>query len=85
MSEGAAILVLEELEHAKKRGANILGEIVGYGQSGDAYDIVAPDPNGLGAEHAIKKALFDANITINDIDYITSAKFIIKSISAEIF
>lgn len=70
MSEGAAILVLEELEHAKKRGANILGEIVGYGQSGDAYDIVAPDPNGLGAEHAIKKALSDANITINDIDYI---------------
>lgn len=70
MAEGSTILVLEELEHAKKRGAKILGEIVGYGQSGDAYDIVAPDPNGGGAENALKKALKDANITVNDVDYV---------------
>ncbi|MGN0017720.1 MAG: beta-ketoacyl-ACP synthase II [Candidatus Gastranaerophilaceae bacterium] len=70
MSEGAAILVLEELEHAKKRGAKILGEIVGYGQSGDAYDIVAPDPSGAGAEMAVKKALNDAQIQPSQVDYI---------------
>jgi len=70
MAEGAAVLVLEELEHAKKRGANILAEIAGYGQSGDAYDIVAPDPSGLGAESALKKALADAKISISDVDYI---------------
>ena len=70
MSEGAAILALEELEHAKKRGAKILGELVGYGQSGDSYDIVAPDPTGAGAEMAIMKALKDADISISDIDYI---------------
>jgi len=70
MSEGATILVLEELEHAKKRGAKILGEIVGYGQSGDAYDIVAPDPSGDGAESALRKALKDAGIEPKDVDYI---------------
>ncbi|MBQ3310479.1 beta-ketoacyl-ACP synthase II [bacterium] len=72
MSEGATILVLEELEHAKKRGANILAELVGYGQSGDAYDIVAPDPSGAGAEMAVKKALADAGITSSDVDYINA-------------
>lgn len=70
MSEGATILVLEELEHARNRGAKILGEIVGYGQSGDAYDIVAPDPSGDGAESALRKALKDAGIEPKDIDYI---------------
>ncbi len=70
MSEGATILVLEELEHAKARGAKILGEIVGYGQSGDAYDIVAPDPSGDGAESALRKALKDAGIEPKDVDYI---------------
>ncbi len=70
MSEGATVLVLEELEHAKKRGAKILGEIVGYGQSSDAYDIVAPDPSGDGAESALIKALKDAGIEPKDVDYI---------------
>ena len=70
MAEGSTILVLEELEHAKKRGAKIYGELVGYGQSGDAYDIVAPDPEGRGAENALMRALKDADITVNDIDYI---------------
>lgn len=70
MSEGATILVLEEYEHAKKRGAKILGEIVGYGQSGDAYDIVAPDPSGDGAQSALEKALKDAGIEPKDVDYI---------------
>lgn len=70
MSEGSAVLMLEEYEHAKARNANILAEIVGYGQSADAYDVVAPDPNGAGAEYAIVSAIKDAGITNNDIDYI---------------
>lgn len=70
MSEGSAVLMLEELEHAKARGANIFAEIVGYGQSADAYDVVAPDPNGAGAEYAILSAMEDAGITKDDIDYI---------------
>ncbi len=72
MSEGSAVIVLEELEHAKARGAKIYGEIVGYGQSADAYDMVAPDPNGNGAEYAIKSALKNAGIKTEDIDYINT-------------
>ncbi|MBQ2644331.1 beta-ketoacyl-[bacterium] len=56
--------------HAKARGANIIAEVVGYGQSADAYDVVAPDPAGKGAEYAILEALRDAEITKDDIDYI---------------
>lgn len=70
MGEGAGILVLEELEHAKKRGAKIYAELVGYGQSCDAYDPVAPDPEGKGAELAIRKALSEAELSTDDIQYV---------------
>lgn len=72
MGEGAAVIMLEELEHAKARGANILAEIVGYGQSADAYDVVAPDPEGKGAEYAIYSAMENAGISPKDIDYINA-------------
>ena len=72
IGEGAAVVVLEEYEHAKARGAKILAEITGYGQSADAYDMVAPDPEGKGAEYAIKAAIENSGITIKDIDYINA-------------
>lgn len=70
LSEGGAVIILEEREHAIKRGAKIYAEITGYGQSSDAYDMVAPDPDGNGVELAIKNCLQEANKKPEDIDYI---------------
>lgn len=72
MSEGAGVLILEEYEHAKKRGAKIYAEVVGYGQTGDAYDVVAPDPEGQGAIHSMQFALDDAGLKPTDIQYINA-------------
>lgn len=72
MGEGAGILVLEELEHAKKRGAHIYCEVVGYGASCDAHHITAPKEDGSGAILAINKSLKDANIKPSDISYINA-------------
>lgn len=72
MAEGAGVLVLEEYEHAKARGAKIYAEIVGYGQTEDAYDIVAPDPEGNGAAMAMVLALRDAQLEPKDVQYINS-------------
>lgn len=72
LSEGAGILVLEEREFALKRGAKILGEVLGYGQSADATHLTAPDPKGHGAAYAINAALRDANVRPDEIDYINA-------------
>jgi len=72
MSEGAGVIVFEELEHAKKRGAQILAEVVGYGCSGDAYHITSPAPAGEGAARAIKSALKHANMNPEDLDYVNA-------------
>lgn len=72
MGEGAGILILEELEHANRRGATILAEVIGFGTSGDAYHLTAPAPEGEGASRAIKMALKLANIDPKDVDYINA-------------
>ncbi len=72
MGEGAGILILEEYEHAKKRDANIYAEVIGYGMSGDAYHITAPEPTGLGALKSMQNALKRACIDPSDLDYINA-------------
>ncbi len=72
LGEGAGFLILEELEHAKERGAKIYGEIVGYGATSDAYHITSPDPEGTGAAKAIQMALDDAGIKPEDVGYINA-------------
>lgn len=72
LGEGGATLVLEDLEHAQKRGANILGEIVGYGAASDAYHITSPDPTGAGAARAMELAIKEAGISPNEIYYINA-------------
>ncbi|MDD3375532.1 MAG: beta-ketoacyl-ACP synthase II [Candidatus Omnitrophica bacterium] len=72
MAEGAGIVVLETLEHAKKRGAPILAEFVGYGRTSDAYHITAPEPSGNGAAKAMLGALKDAGLKPEDVDYINA-------------
>jgi len=72
VGEGAGMLVLESLEHAQARGAPILAEIAGYGQTTDAYHITAPSEGGLGAARAISRALQDAGIQPEEIDYISA-------------
>lgn len=72
MGEGAGVVVLEELEHAKKRGANILAEVVGYGATSDAFHITSPAEDGMGAAVAMKNAVKDAGISIEDVEYINA-------------
>ena len=72
MGEGAGMIVLEELEHAKRRGAKIYCEVIGFGATSDAYHITAPSPDGEGGARAMIRAIEDANIKPEDIDYINA-------------
>jgi 3-oxoacyl-[acyl-carrier-protein] synthase II len=72
LGEGSGVLILETLEHALARGASIMGELIGFGQSGDAYHLTAPAPEGAGAQIAIRAALKDAGLAAEDVTYINA-------------
>ncbi len=72
MGEGAGVVVLEELEHAQKRGAVIYAELIGFGMSGDAHHITMPDPEGKGAAMAMRLAIQDAQLGLTEVDYINA-------------
>ncbi len=72
LGEGSGVLVLESLEHARRRGAPIVAEVVGFGQSADAYHLTAPAPEGVGAQLAMRAALADAGLAPEDVDYINA-------------
>jgi 3-oxoacyl-[acyl-carrier-protein] synthase II len=72
IGEGACVMVLEELEFARRRGANIMAELIGYGQTSDAFHVIAPAEGGAGAARAIKKALAQAGLRPEDVDYINA-------------
>jgi 3-oxoacyl-[acyl-carrier-protein] synthase II len=72
LSDGAGVMVLEEYEFAKKRGANIYAELIGYGMSGDAYHMTLPSAGGEGAAHCMRNAINNASITLSDMDYINA-------------
>jgi 3-oxoacyl-[acyl-carrier-protein] synthase II len=72
LSDGAGVVVLEELEHAKARGAKIYAEVVGYGMSGDAYHITSPSLGGEGAARCMRNAIRDAKLNVTDVDYINA-------------
>jgi 3-oxoacyl-[acyl-carrier-protein] synthase II len=72
LSEGAGIVVLEDLEHARRRGARVYAELTGYGRTNDAYGIAAPHPDGRGAARAVRNALEDAGLRPDEVDYINA-------------
>jgi 3-oxoacyl-[acyl-carrier-protein] synthase II len=72
IGEGAGILVLETLEHAQARGANVLGEVIGYGMTCDAHHITSPTPGGVGGAEAMRLAMDDAGITADAVDYVNA-------------
>src|SRR5207237_2676449 len=72
MGEGAAVLALEDAEAARDRGADVLGEVLGYGATSDAHHLTAPEPEGRGAAEAIRRALSDADVRPEEVDYVNA-------------
>src|SRR5205823_14805306 len=72
MGEGAGVVILEDHEHARRRGAHVYAEIVGYGATGDAYHLTAPAPDGEGAQRAMRRPMADAQLEPSDVDYINA-------------